>query len=68
MTLPPSPDVQGFLDDTEGAYLHGLAEQAAAEGSHSRGGQLVRSLNPLAGGGGKKAPNGGVRIGSPPGL
>lgn len=32
MTLPPNPDVQGFLDDNEGAYLHTLAEQAATEG------------------------------------
>jgi len=32
MTLPPNPDVKGFLADSEGEFLHGLALQAAPEG------------------------------------
>ena len=32
MSLPPSPDVRGFLPDDEGALLHQLALEAAALG------------------------------------
>lgn len=32
MTTAPNPDVRGFLDDDEGAYLHRLALESAQEG------------------------------------